>query len=284
MSPIDDLILAALCSLPQKPLSDAKQAQKKGYSERMSAVLAAALAEELRNRGLAEARPGGDGELGKSGAERRMSGGIGAKKVDVTWATQESGLLLGLSVKCINFVDGKTKNFQKNLVNRRGDMLFEAVTLHRRFPYAVLGGFLFFDKGAESDGSILRESTFANAHQRLKLFTGRRDPAGRDEQYEELFISLVDATPFKSSARIFAAGDSAKEITFDIAFDQLLRRVAERDSDFYVAVGPSGEVDDETTSPVSLRLRKSGRTRARQPVDGDVSDADDADDEPVIDE
>jgi hypothetical protein len=26
-------------------------------------------------------------------------------------------------------------------------MLFEAVTLHRRFPYAVLGGFFLFDKG-----------------------------------------------------------------------------------------------------------------------------------------
>ena len=26
--------------------------------------------------------------------KRRMSGGIGAKRVDVTWATEESGLLL----------------------------------------------------------------------------------------------------------------------------------------------------------------------------------------------
>ena len=70
----------------------------------------------------------------------RAAGGIGAKKVDVTWATEEGGLLLGISIKGINFRDRRSKNFQKNLTNRRGDMLFEAVTLHRRFPYAVLGG------------------------------------------------------------------------------------------------------------------------------------------------
>ena len=50
--------------------------------------------------------------------------------------------MLALSVKSINFRDRRSRNFQKNLTNRRGDMLFESVTLHRRFPYAVLGGLL----------------------------------------------------------------------------------------------------------------------------------------------
>lgn len=93
-----------------------------------------------------------------------MSGGIGAKKVDVTWATEESGLLLGISIKSINFRDSRSKNFQKNLTNRRGDMLFEAVTLHRRFPYAVLGGLFFLDSAAESDATTKRRSTFINTH------------------------------------------------------------------------------------------------------------------------
>ena len=34
-------------------------------------------------------------------------------------------MLLAISVKTVNFRDLKTKNFQKNLVNRRGDMLIE---------------------------------------------------------------------------------------------------------------------------------------------------------------
>lgn len=119
-----------------------------------------------------------------------MAGGIGAKKVDVTYATEESGLVLAISIKSINFVDGTTRNYQKNLTNRRGDMLFEAVTLHRRFPYAVLAGLFFFDEGAERDGTSTRKSTFENAHDAFKLFTNRNDPAGRDEQFERFYIVL----------------------------------------------------------------------------------------------
>src|SRR4051812_3829589 len=100
-----------------------------------------------------------------------MAGGIGAKKVDVTWATEEAGLLLATSIKTINFRDLKSRNFQKNLTNRRGDMLFEAVTLHRRFPYSVLLGLFCFDWEAATDNVKLgegaketRRSTFLNAH------------------------------------------------------------------------------------------------------------------------
>lgn len=76
-----------------------------------------------------------------------------AKKVDVTWATEESGLILAASVKTTLFKDKTSKNFQKNLTNRPADMLNEPVTLHRRFPYAVLAALLIFDVGAESDGT-----------------------------------------------------------------------------------------------------------------------------------
>jgi hypothetical protein len=196
--------------------------------------VAAAFAAELRERGLMETRPTGPGdEAGVSGAERRMSGGIGAKRVDVTWATEQSGLELALSIKCINFRDRRTGNFQKNVANRRGDMLFESVTLHRRFPYAVLGGFMILDSGAAGDGSIRRNSTFINTHKRLRLFTGRTDPAGRDEQYEHLYIGLVNATPFKASMKLFRAGDSDNPVKLDRCFDELLSLVAERNPDFY---------------------------------------------------
>ena len=36
-----------------------------------------------------------------------------------------------------------------------------------------------FDKDADNDGTGRRKSTFINAHARLRLFTGRNDPAGR---------------------------------------------------------------------------------------------------------
>lgn len=157
-----------------------------------------------------------------------MSGGLGAKKVDVTWATEESGLMLAISIKTINF-----HPFQKNLTNRRGDMLYEAVTLHRRFPYAVLGGFFFFDYGAAQDLTDTRKDTVTNAHSLLKIFTGRRDPAGREEQYEGLYIGLIDSSPFQPRVEIREAGKPDTLLTLHQVFDGLLSLVADRNPDFY---------------------------------------------------
>jgi len=230
---IDERLESALKALPPKPLDIAQQSQKKRYSEKLSEAVALVLAEELRHRGLSEARPAGPGDLDTSGAERRMAGGLGAKKVDVTWATEESGLLFGISVKSINFRDSRTANFQKNLVNRRGDMLMEAVTLHRRFPYAVLAGFFFFDKDAARDDTTRRRSTFLNAHARLRLFTGRDDPAGREEQFEKFYLFLLDASPTAAAVRAFEVGKPEAELELSAIIDELLTLVAERNPDFY---------------------------------------------------
>jgi len=233
MARIDDLLSEALKHLPAKPDDSAQQAQKKRYSELVSQKVALAIADELRHRGLKEARPAGEGELGDSGAERRMAGGLGAKKVDVTWATEEAGLLLAISVKTINFKDPRTRNYQKNLINRRGDMLMEAVTLHRRFPYAVLAGFFFLDKGAASDGTEKRRSTFINAHSRLQLFTGRGDPAGREEQFERFYLLLLTASPDAVDIQCFKVGDPDVSVPLSDVLDDLLCLVTQRNPDFY---------------------------------------------------
>jgi hypothetical protein len=251
---VDDILEAALKALPPKPPDDAPQADKKRYSELVSNAVAPAFAAELRHRGLSGARPDEPGgSAGTSGAERRMAGGIGAKKVDVTWATEESGLLLGLSVKSINFRDIRRKkrsdgtvevkegSFQKNLVNRRGEMLYEAVTLHRRFPYAVLGGFLFLDKDAALDGTERRNSTYENAHIKFSMFDGRDDPAGRDEQYEQLYIVLLDATPFGAKWQTYRVGDLEHELPLSEVFDAILLAISERNPDFY-EVTPQGSL------------------------------------------
>ena len=239
MARIDDLLAGALADLPVKPDDDARQADKKAYSERVSKLLALAFGEELRSRGMPEARPATPGTLGDSGAERRIAGGIGAKKVDVTWATEESGLILGISIKTINFRDAKTRNFQKNLTNRRADMLMEAVTLHRRFPYAVLAGFFFLDKEAENDGTDKRRSTLLNAHARLRLFTGRNDPAGRDEQYEKLYLVLIDGASQTTPFQAWEVGKPGQPVCFNEIFTGLADLVAERNPDFYEAIDGS---------------------------------------------
>jgi hypothetical protein len=233
MSRIDDLLQAGLKGLPERPADNAERTAKQAYSQRMSQVIANAFAEELRNRGMTTALPAPPGTVGISGAERRLSGGIGAKRVDASWATEESGLILGLSVKTINWRDARSKNFQKNLTNRRGDMLFESVTLHRRFPYAVLGGFFFLDREAERDNTPKRRSTWVNAHQRLRLFTRRFDPAGREEQLERLYLVLVEATQFGARLKVREVGRPDDELEFDGILNDLVALVVERNFDFY---------------------------------------------------
>lgn len=251
VSRVDDFLREALKTVPQKPPDSVAQAAKKRYSEQLSQVIAAAFASELRARGMRAARPAPPGEVGLSGAERRLAGGIGAKRVDVSWATEEAGLLLGISVKTISFRDIRTRNFQKNLTNRRGDMLIEAVTLHRRFPYAVLGGFLFLDWEAQNDGTDRRPSTFQNAHQRLRIFTGRNDPAGRDEQWERLYVLALDANQFQPRWLAHEVGRPNEPLQLEQAFDQLVELVAERNVDFYEAV--DGNVYRITDRPTRAR-------------------------------
>ena len=230
MDSVDTLLANALSALAPK---ETYERRKQAYSQEMSAAIAAAFSEAVRQRGMREALPAPPTAGGPSGSERRMAGGIGAKKVDVTWATEECGLIFSISVKTINWRDARSGNFQKNLTNRRGDLLFEAVTLHRRFPYAVLLGFLFLDAGARTDDTDLRNSTFQNAHHRLKLFTGREDPGDREEQFERLYVVLVDADPAGSEVVCYQAGNSDNPVSLDHAFSEAMSLVAERNPDFY---------------------------------------------------
>lgn len=233
MPTIDERLTAAIRSVGSKPADNAPRATKKNYNEKLSASFALAVADELRERGMSGARPSGPGEVGVSGAERRLAGGIGAKKVDVTWATEESGLILAVSIKTILFRDAQTGNFQKNLTNRRADLLNEAVTLHRRFPYAVLAALLFFDVGAQDDGTGRRKSTFLNSGPRLRLFTGRQDPAGRDEQYEKFYVLLADLNDTLPSVRAYEANDLINEVPLTEAFNTLVALIGERNFDLY---------------------------------------------------
>ena len=236
--------LEALFATPEhvagdKPSDHATQSAKKNWNQRLSDNLALAVAAELRDRGMDTVLPAEPGQVGLSGAERRLSGGIGAKKVDVSWSTEDSGLIFAVSIKTIMFRDNATGNFQKNLTNRRGDMLIESVTLHRRFPYAVLAAFFFLDAGAaiddlNADGTRKkRKSTFRNAFPRLRLFTGRNDPAGREEQFEKFYIFLLDSNPFQPSIRAFEVNDGQTEVSLDRALDEMLELVGERNFDLY---------------------------------------------------
>lgn len=229
-----EALIGAIRAAAPKPDASAKQSEKKNYSERLSNTIARAFAAELRVAGVMDCAPLVKEDGATYGSERRIAGGIGAKKVDVSWATDTSGLLLGISIKTISFPDARSGNYQKNLSNRRGDMLFEAVTLHRRFPFAVLAGLFFLDAGAASDDTDRRSSTVQNAHDLLRLFSGRPDPAGREEQLERLYVVTYDATPGKESIEMREAGRfDEPAIDADQVLAEVLSIVADRNSDLY---------------------------------------------------
>src|SRR5205823_1219713 len=146
------------------PPGDAAQAAKKRYSEILSKHLAQELAAGLRGVGFRNVKPlaGGPGE-------REFQGGLGPKKVDVSFADERHGLLLAVSIKSINFAP-----FGKNLKNRFSDLCTEAITLHMRFPYSVVCALFAFPIAADEDVTGARtKSTFRRATALFATISGR---------------------------------------------------------------------------------------------------------------
>ena len=67
----------------------------------------------------------------------------------------------------------------------------------------------------------------------MKLFTGRDDPAGRDEQYERMYVLLLDTTPGWVTVRATEVGYPDTPMPLARMFDALVSLVAERNPDFY---------------------------------------------------
>ena len=80
---------------------------------------------------------------------------------------------------------------------------------------------------------LRRPSIFLNAHDRLRQFTGRDDPGGRDEQYERLYIVLLDASSSHANFDACRVGAPDTRIDAGEALDELLSLTAIRNPDFY---------------------------------------------------
>lgn len=114
---------------------------KKRYSEVLSQKLAQELAAGLRGIGFPNVKPlqGGVGE-------KAFQGGLGPKRVDVSYADEQHGLILAVSIKTIT-----SEPFGKNLKNRFYDLCSEGITLHLRFPYSVICALFCFPNAANED-------------------------------------------------------------------------------------------------------------------------------------
>jgi hypothetical protein len=127
--------------------------------------------------------------------EKAFQGGLGPKKVDVSYSDEQHGLLLAVSIKSISFPP-----FGKNLKNRFGDLLTEAITLHLRFPYSVVCMLFAFPMGSNEDVTKGRKvSTFERAMKLFSTVSGRRDYTDPGEKFEN--VTLMRFEPYVNKRR-----------------------------------------------------------------------------------
>jgi hypothetical protein len=189
-----------------KPPDSEKRHPKKLYSEKLSHGLAYALAAKLRDAGFHGTRPEAGGPK-----EAQFQGGLSSKRVDVSYSDEMHGLMLGVSVKGINF-----PSFGKNLPNRFADLCTEAVNLHMRFPFAVLGVLFVMPEDADLDLTERRTvSTFRRAARMMATISGREDYSDTPESFENATMLRYrpESHPEGPHVDLFSADDVGAALT-----------------------------------------------------------------------
>ncbi len=191
------------------------QAVKKAYSERLSKALATEIAEGMRQTGFIGTKP-----LRGQPGEKEFYGGLGGKRVDVSYSDERHGLIQAVSVKSICFPP-----FGKNLKNRFGDLCTEAITLHMRFPYATVCMFFAFPHDADGDKTARRvHSTFRRAIRMLATVSGRSGYTDAGEKFENITLLLFKPLRSESDSPSFKLFDAitGKPLTENQYFKKLL--------------------------------------------------------------
>jgi hypothetical protein len=187
-SSIEDTIRPELEIAGERDLAQTT-AQKKNYAESLSRALAQRFANALR-----PSFPGILPDPTGIGQESRARTAKGIKKLDVNYSTVELGLGLGVSIKTVNFRDGKTRRYTKNYTRADGELRAEASDYHVRQPYAILVGVVFLPLDACDDGSQA-PSSFGQAVTIFRFRAGRHEPTGDPNLFEKVFIGLYDTSP-----------------------------------------------------------------------------------------
>ena len=226
---------------PYLPLT-AAQSKKKAYSERLSHLLAEEVAAGLRSVGFRGVKPDERGAK-----EKAFQGGLGLKKVDVSYADEQHGLQLAVSIKTICYPP-----FGKNLKNRFGDLCTEAITLHMRFPYSVVCALFAFPVYADQDvTSRRRKSSFQRARQLLATVSDRKHQTGPGERFENVTLMLFQPVVAGKKAASLRLIDSSteRELSEQQYFQHLLNLFNERNPHALVEAldeDENGDTEPET--------------------------------------
>lgn len=257
------------------PSDSASQAAKKAYSEKLSHELAIEVADALRALEFRHIKP--ERQLVLKGKykgkelivkEKEFQGGLGPKRVDVSFADERHGLMLAVTIKTINFPSfprikgseppqfdfSKRSGFSKNIKNRFGDLTTESITLHLRFPFAVVAClFAMPERSMQDKGSQMKSSTFERAAKLYGTISGRvayGDPA---EKFENVTLMLHrplsdPAAPEDAWVQLYRAG-SMEKVSEDDYFLDLRELYNQRNP--HAMVGESFGDDDSEFEEVA---------------------------------
>ena len=240
MSDVIYSVSDALKYAEPRPAEDAPRGDKKNYAERFSRSLSTAFANALR-AGFPGIKPDPDG----GGQESNARTAKGVKKLDVNYSTPELGLGLGVSIKTLNFRDGRTARYTKNYTRIDNELRAEAIDYHRRQPYAVMVGVIFLPADSVDDGKGSDPiSSFGGAVKIFRHRAGRVEPDQEPELFELVLIGLYQHD-----------GDSAGDVAFfDVMTPPPKNRKPDSDSllSFEGAVAAITAVYDQRNNPAFI--------------------------------
>lgn len=258
------------------PPDSAAREVKKAYSERLSHELAIEVADGLRDCGFSGMKPQRQtiekgkhkGEI-KIIKEKEFQGGLGPKRVDVSFADDRHGLMLAVSIKTLNFPSfpkirgsnppafdySKRGNFSKNIKNRFGELTTESITLHLRFPFAVVAClYVMPERSMDDKGQQMKSSTFERAAKLYGTITGRAVYGDPPEKFENVTVMLhrplTDSSrPDDTWVRLYQAGTVA-EVSEEAYLATLLDLYNQRNPHAMVgAMADDDEIEFEELAP-----------------------------------
>ncbi|HWN07961.1 MAG TPA: hypothetical protein VNO50_01505 [Pyrinomonadaceae bacterium] len=152
---------------------------------------------------------------------------------------------MAVSIKSINFAP-----FGKNLKNRFGDLLTEAITLHLRFPYSIVCMLFAFPIASDKDVTRIRtKSTFLRATKLFATVSGRRDYTDPGEKFENVTMMLFQPVTNSKRKVKFTLVDArtGQSITEDQYFQRLRQLYNDRNPHAPIGEPDLDEEAEDTT-------------------------------------
>ncbi len=160
------------------------------YSGRLSNTVARMFADVLYQRHKSLGRLA-------TGETKTDVGGGSKKRIDLAKRSELRGTELDVSIKTINFPDGKSRRYTKNMERAARELGDEAASIHRIMPFAVVVGVVLVRAEACDDAHPKRTgsqyvSSFSHGVFTFRKRGGRLTPADDPWLCERVFLGFYE--------------------------------------------------------------------------------------------